>query len=445
MAQKYGNRWTIIESLTERGQGLIFKVKDSRDNSTGWILKRLKNPDRLGRFEREIEALRKLDCPHIAKPVDYSTEGKAFIVFRDLGEDLSCFATLTKLETRQILLLFRQIVMAVCASHNAGVIHRDIKPDNVIISHDGSTAYLIDFGICQYLDSSLTLLTSDEAFGNSAFAAPECFLGREDEPSFPCDIYSLGKVLYWMISGEKYILRENITPYVIKNIKAKNSLIRFYLTRLIRGTIIEEPLNRWSAEHLLDEIDTTLKLINRETKFLENGQVVIEDNFGVDDTFYRSGSKSITKSPRGNPPGDYDLGIGFEINTDYDLKLDSISLALSNCAGTGEVEINIVESSNDEPSSNGNLETFTLIAPAIPTALTLESLTKPILKKGNRYWITLFAIGKGTEVAVWSAPIEFVPRKTLIARRGNYERWKIVEAAPGYAFRVTGRPVLSSS
>ena len=63
--------------------------------------------------------------------------------------------------------------------------HRDIKPNNVVVSPNGENAYLIDFGICQYADGELTLLTTREAYGNPAFAAPESFLGRGEEPGPP--------------------------------------------------------------------------------------------------------------------------------------------------------------------------------------------------------------------------------------------------------------------
>lgn len=197
MAKKnFGDRWKIIENVGEGGQARTYRVRDRRDGSTQWILKELKNRKRLARFEREILALEALDSPRIPKTEDYSVEVPAFHVSKDLRTNLNKYALSNPFDIDHALSLFEQIVLAVRDAHSAGVVHRDIKPDNIVVSPDGTKGYLIDFGICQYSEGELTLLTTDEAFGNPAFAAPETSLGREEDPGPPCDIYSLGKVLY---------------------------------------------------------------------------------------------------------------------------------------------------------------------------------------------------------------------------------------------------------
>ena len=158
------------------------------------------------------------------------------------------------LDTDHVLTLFEQIVSAVRDAHENGVVHRDIKPNNVVISTDDAKIYLIDFGICQYSDGGLTHLTTDEAFGNPAFAAPECFRGREEEPGPPCDVYSLGKLLYWMVSQRRCISRERLSSTVSGRIAEGNDLIRFYLMRLLRATVVEDPVRRWPASQLLEEV-----------------------------------------------------------------------------------------------------------------------------------------------------------------------------------------------
>lgn len=208
MANIYGDRWKIIDSIGEGGQAHTFRVRDLTDDSKNWVLKRLKNKNRLGRFEREIEALKTFDAPSIPKIIDYSVEDSPYIVTKFLGSDLSKFLEDKQININDSLKIFQQIVSAVESAHNKGkitIIHRDIKPNNVIISPDNLNAYLVDFGICQIIGGEQVILTGQEPFGNPAFAAPECYLGREEEPGPECDIYSLGKLWYWMISNGSFI------------------------------------------------------------------------------------------------------------------------------------------------------------------------------------------------------------------------------------------------
>src|ERR671913_912847 len=127
MGRIYGGRWETIESIGEGGQAHTFRVKDRRDGSTNWILKRLKNRARLARFEREILALEILDSPHIARTEDYSVGDPAFHVSPELGVGLDRYALSNTLNTDHALALFEQIVSAVRDAHENGVVHRDIK------------------------------------------------------------------------------------------------------------------------------------------------------------------------------------------------------------------------------------------------------------------------------------------------------------------------------
>jgi serine/threonine protein kinase len=241
MAKVYGNRWEIVDSLASGGQAEVFRVRDLSDSSTGWVLKRLRNRSRLWRFQRELQALAQIVSPNIPAVIDYSVEDPAFIVTADLGSDLVRYAREHDLGLEQSLSLFRQIASAVMAASSSGVVHRDIKPNNVIVSEDGTSAWLIDFGLCQCLDGELVLLTTEEPFGNAAFAAPECFLGRELEPGPPADVYSLGKLLYWMVSKGGYINREDITDAVVARIDTDNLVIKRQIVSLIRKTVVAEP------------------------------------------------------------------------------------------------------------------------------------------------------------------------------------------------------------
>lgn len=456
MAKVYAERWKIIKQIGEGGQAHAFWVKDLHGGSTDWILKRLKNPNRLARFEREVRALEALDSPHIVKAEDYSLEDPAFYVAAYVGVGLDKYASSNTLDTDHTLLLFEQIVSAVDDAHKSGVVHRDIKPNNVVVSPDGLKAYLIDFGICQYSDGILTHLTTDEAFGNPAFAAPECFLGREEEPGPPCDVYSLGKLLYWMLSQGRHINRERLSPTVLERIKEDDDLVRFYLTRLIRGTVAEDPVRRWPASRLLKEVHATRRLIERVGNHERRGEVILMDGFGVDDAFNRTSSRSATtQDPKygpnhqmihlGGPPGDRDIGTAFEIPVSYDVRLETINLAVDHRAGENKLDVWVAPDLNGKPDLGNIVEAYTVVRSQYYSTRveTLHSPNHPVLRQGQRYWVLLSAAAPNSDIALLSAPLDFMPRPALTAEREDGGEWEVAESpsGPGYAVRVTGRPV----
>jgi len=131
-----------MESVGEGGQAYAYRVKDLRDYSTGWILKEIKNKNRLGRFEREINALKAIDSPRIPKTEDYSVGDEAYHVSKDLGVSLVRYAQSKPFGVDKALDLFEQVVEAVRDAHGTAtvVVHRDIKPNNVVVTPSGEEA-----------------------------------------------------------------------------------------------------------------------------------------------------------------------------------------------------------------------------------------------------------------------------------------------------------------
>lgn len=141
-------------------------------------------------------------------------------------------------------------------------------------------------------------------------------------------MYSLGKLFYWMVSDGKYISRENLSSAASERIVEDNSLVRFYLMRLVRGTVAETLGLRWTIDHLLEEVRITKRLIARVRCYEHKGEVILTDGFGLDDGFERTSSRSATsKDPRYGPNknvmhqgrllADHDIGTDFTVPTDY--------------------------------------------------------------------------------------------------------------------------------
>ena len=199
------------------------------------MLKRLKNPKRLGRFEREVQALRAVRSDHILSIEDFDLHEPAFLVTPLVGRDLVKCVQERQLNLLEALSLFEHMVTAVRDAHEVGVAHRDLKPNNVVVSEDGK-AFVIDFGLCQVLDGELVLTTTGELIGTAAFAAPDCAPGSARGCGPSSDIYSLGKLLHWLVSGGGLIHREAISDAVVAGIRHPDRWARHYVAGIVRDT-----------------------------------------------------------------------------------------------------------------------------------------------------------------------------------------------------------------
>jgi hypothetical protein len=256
-------RWTIVESLGEGGQGWTFTVHRKGDQTKELlVLKRLKNEGRLARFEREITALRKLQHPGILKIIETSQKGESpyfvaeYCEGRDLGKtDLSKKPVLTKLQ------LFREACDAVAAAHSAGILHRDLKPQNIFMRKDGSIA-VGDFGLCIDLNDMKERATHTlEGVGAERYIAPEVAKGRMEEPQATIDVYSLGKLLYFMLSG-RTLLREEYSEGVddLRTPNANPSV--HFVYEIFDKTITTRPEDRFpTAAELLAALDGVIERV----------------------------------------------------------------------------------------------------------------------------------------------------------------------------------------
>src|SRR5205809_632156 len=125
MAKVYGGRWQVLSHAGQGGQGDVFRVRDRQTGSEDWVLKRLRNPKRLGRFRREIEALNAISSPHIPRVADYCTEEPGYLVTPLLGTDLERYCRSNPLSVEAALELFEQLAVGLRDAHGQGVAHRD--------------------------------------------------------------------------------------------------------------------------------------------------------------------------------------------------------------------------------------------------------------------------------------------------------------------------------
>jgi serine/threonine protein kinase len=262
--------WKIEKALPEGGQAFTYVARRiAGSDEKQYVLKKLKNKERLSRFEREIEALKKLSHPGILRVVEAAESfGSPFYVAEycekgDLGRfDLSNKSLLEK------LLLYREICDAMAAAHDAEIIHRDLKPQNILVRKDGSIA-VGDFGLCLDLNDIEERLTeSSEAVGARHYIAPELEDGKVVDPKPSSDVYSLGKLLYYILGGRSFAREQHRnTNYDLRAPDADVCL--FFAYELLDKTIDSEPRSRYAnARELLANLDTVIKRIEKDAHVL---------------------------------------------------------------------------------------------------------------------------------------------------------------------------------
>lgn len=273
MAKIYGNRWEIIQSIGEGGQGQASLVVDKNGTSeTRYVLKRLKNINRIDRFRKEIEVMRNISHENIVRLVDFNIEDdKPFLVTEYYnGGSLEDAEPFWHNSVNVALELFLQVCRGVAYAHSQDIIHRDIKPANIFLRTKNGPAVVGDFGICYVEDDGTRLTLTDEPVGPRFFMAPELEDGRVEQVSKQSDSYSLGKLLYWLLSRGKVFSREKHRERQ-RDLRKWNdvrqrwdNIYMEHINRILDKTITSNRHERLYADSLVLVTEEAARLIRRE-------------------------------------------------------------------------------------------------------------------------------------------------------------------------------------
>jgi serine/threonine protein kinase len=146
------------------------------------------------------------------------------------------------------LRLFASICQGVGHAHENGVIHRDLKPDNIFLRQDRRTPVVGDFGICFIDDDGERVTMIDEAAGPRWFIAPELDDGRAATIKPTSDVYSLGKLLYWIVGGKKFTREKHREPEYDLTKESQDAAIMF-IYDILDKTIKLDPSKRLVDAH----------------------------------------------------------------------------------------------------------------------------------------------------------------------------------------------------
>jgi len=214
LARTIAGRYEVVRLIGKGGMGAVYEVRHTRLNRV-FALKTLADelvgsPEALARFRREADIVSRLNHPHIVQVIDWEVlEGGAPCLVMEYleGETLHrLIKRAGKLPWSTIGKVGDQILSALSVAHKAGVTHRDIKPDNILLALDDSgntTAKLLDFGVSKVHDSR-TIATADQRLlGTPCYMSPEQADGDQLRIDGAADVWAMGAILFEMAAGEQ--------------------------------------------------------------------------------------------------------------------------------------------------------------------------------------------------------------------------------------------------
>ena len=259
-------RYELLEKIGDGGMAVVYKGKDRLLNR--FIAIKILRPEFtkdasfVENFKRESQAAAGLSHPNIVSVYDVGKEGNINYIVMELveGKNLSTIiAEEAPLDYRRVIDLTKQVASALRIAHKNKIIHRDVKPHNIMVTSDG-VAKLADFGIAKAVNDA-TLSTNSKVIGSVHYFSPEQARGNYvDERS---DIYSLGIVMYEMLTGRVPFDGDNPVSIALKHINEEIVPPHEYvdgippaLERAVLKATNKFQTNRFnSADELIEELD----------------------------------------------------------------------------------------------------------------------------------------------------------------------------------------------
>ncbi|WP_372371582.1 protein kinase [Candidatus Uabimicrobium sp. HlEnr_7] len=215
---KLQNDYEILSQIGQGGMGVVYKARQKNPNRLVAIKIIKTSYTNARRFQREMEIISQLNHPCIGKVYSANAEdGCKYLVMDYIrGESLNSYLEKNSISLKQKLKIFLKIAEALSYAHKKGVIHRDIKPDNIMVTTEG-VPVLIDFGLAKRMDSrEFDLTKTGEVMGSPHYMSPEQVSGKRSAINHRTDIYSMGTILYELICGQRMFLGESTIEVLFK-------------------------------------------------------------------------------------------------------------------------------------------------------------------------------------------------------------------------------------
>jgi serine/threonine-protein kinase len=267
-----GGRYQLEEHVGSGGMSKVYRAHDRLLERTV-ALKILhehysQDDEYVERFRREARAVAQIAHPNVVTVIDRGEhEGRQFIVFEYVdGENLKQLVEREgSLPIRQVIQLGLQVASALAAAHERGVVHRDVKPQNVLLSEDGLPK-VTDFGIARSADVESVTLTGT-VMGTSEYLSPE--QARGEAVDVRSDVYSLGAILYELCTGRVPYPGENPVSVAMRHlhepvpsVRERRRDVPRRLEAAIRRALAKDPAERFaSMGELIAELEACLRAL----------------------------------------------------------------------------------------------------------------------------------------------------------------------------------------
>ncbi|MBR2808609.1 MAG: protein kinase [Erysipelotrichaceae bacterium] len=297
MADYLNERYTILSLLGKGGMANVFLAKDKLlDRQVAIkVLKSELNGDKaaIERFKREALSIANLSHPNIVDIYDIREEDNNYYIVMEYIKGPTLKKLIAKrgaLGERESVFLMKQLCKAVAAAHEKGIIHRDIKSQNIIIKDDG-TLKVLDFGIALAHDA-MQLTESDTIIGSVHYMAPE--LTKGSPANMQSDIYAMGIVFYELLTGNVPFNGDNPVSIALEHVKSEipsvcevNNSIHQSVENIVKKATAKDLSKRYKTvlemlsdlnvclnnEHLNDapiDLDTSEKDKEETERFIKN-------------------------------------------------------------------------------------------------------------------------------------------------------------------------------
>lgn len=290
MKSLLANRYHIVKRLGVGGMADVYLAHDAFLNREVAI-KTLRasmamDPVSLLRFQREANASSQLNHPNIVEIYDVGEEDSDHYIVMEYikGKTLKeLIGQRGAMEKHEAISIMDQLVSAVKEAHDKNIIHRDIKPQNILVKDDG-TVKITDFGIATVSDQ-LQLTQADTVMGSVHYLAPE--LARGESASFQSDIYALGITFYELLTGQVPHHGDQAVQVAMKHLKDDIPSVREFNPSLpqsieniiIKSTAKNKRLRYLNAQAFLDDLRSALSEKNRHV-----AKLVLSEEKSNDDT-----------------------------------------------------------------------------------------------------------------------------------------------------------------